>query len=266
MARRTRPDLEPEEFDLQRGLALGFIAMAPMIVAYEWAVAATGASVRTPAERLLTLWTLPFGDAGVWVRRGAWALLLLAALWHVRRGGASVRRGVARIVLEGVGWALLLGPVLVLLQGLFGELGRPPEASWTDPSGDPPALALGGFLLGVGAFEELVFRVGLYGVAFLGARRLFSALGLAPGGARWGAEAAGLTLSSLAFAAFHYDRFVHWLYAGGLPFDQAGFTWRLMAGILLGVLFRARGPGVAAWAHGLFDIALLVGVSPEVLQ
>ena len=48
-------------------------------------------------------------------------------------------------------------------------------------------------------------------------------------------------------------------------FYQKAYALLIPAGILLGLVFRLRGPGVAAWAHGLFNVALLVGVDPDVL-
>jgi hypothetical protein len=58
--------------------------------------------------------------------------------------------------------------------------------------------------------------------------------------------------------------FVQVLGRGGEPFRAAVFTWRLFAGILLGTLFRWRGPGVAAWSHALFDLFLSTGAGPDV--
>ena len=42
--------------------------------------------------------------------------------------------------------------------------------------------------------------------------------------------------------------------------------WRLLAGILLAGLFRWRGLGVCAWAHGLFNLGLVLGAGPGVFQ
>ena len=72
--------------------------------------------------------------------------------------------------------------------------------------------------------------------------------------------------SSLAFAAFHLEACVAWLGVGGDPFEPAIFTYRVLAGMLLGLLFRWRGPGVAAWAHGLFNLGLLLGAGPDVFR
>ena len=51
---------------------------------------------------------------------------------------------------------------------------------------------------------------------------------------------------------------------GGEVFSAPVFTWRLAAGILLGLLFRWRGIGAAAWAHGIFNLALSIGAGPDV--
>ena len=78
------------------------------------------------------------------------------------------------------------------------------------------------------------------------------------------AELWGLLGSSALFACAHLAAFTAWLGPGGESYNGSVFTWRLLAGILLGLVFRWRGPGVAAWAHGLFNLALLVGAGPDV--
>jgi hypothetical protein len=182
-----------------------------------------------------------------------------------RARSQRIRTQLSRIVLEGVAAAVLLGPALVggltLLAPWVGTL----DVSW-DATRAPPSLAQAALVAGGAAWEELAFRVGTYGLIFLAVRRLCAAVGAGPSLSRWSAEIAGLSGSALAFAAFHFRDFTGWLWNGGLEFTPAGFTWLALAGILLGVLFRWRGPGVAAWAHGLFNLALLIGIDPDVLQ
>ena len=72
-------------------------------------------------------------------------------------------------------------------------------------------------------------------------------------------------LTSLAFAAVHLEVLASHLGPGGEPYDPYVFLWRLLAGILLALLFRWRGPGVAAWCHACFNVALLLGAGAEVL-
>jgi hypothetical protein len=38
-----------------------------------------------------------------------------------------------------------------------------------------------------------------------------------------------------------------------------------LGGLALGLIFRWRGPGVAAWAHALFNVALWIGIDPDVI-
>ena len=115
------------------------------------------------------------------------------------------------------------------------------------------------------ASEELCFRVGGYGILYLVARAALAGLGAQGRLGDAAAEGVGLLGSSLVFAAAHLRRFTAWLGPGGAEFDPTRFTWLVLAGILLGLIFRLRGPGVAAWAHGLFNVALLVGVDPDVI-
>jgi membrane protease YdiL (CAAX protease family) len=119
---------------------------------------------------------------------------------------------------------------------------------------------------GGAAFEEIVFRLGCLSLAYLLLRRGLLALGSPERTADRAAELLALALSALVFALSHLACVIRPLAGhGGEPFEAAVFTWRLLAGILLGILFRWRGMGVAAWAHALFNLALYLGAGPEVL-
>ena len=61
-------------------------------------------------------------------------------------------------------------------------------------------------------------------------------------------EVAGLLGSAALFSAFHLAVFVAWLGPGGEEFDLPIFTYRALAGMLLAILFRWRGPDVARWS------------------
>jgi hypothetical protein len=246
------------------GLALGWLAMAPLLAAYEWGLAQSARGLRNTGERLVLLAFEPLGDAERYARWGVVVAGLAAAALVTRARGVSIRAGVARIVLEGLACAVVLGPVLVALLALgSGWLPRL-DVAWKPVSAPP--LDTAALLFGGAAWEELCFRVGGYGIAYLLARAACGAAGLGERASAWIADTAGLALSSAVFAAAHLRRFTGWLGAGGAEFDPALFTWLCLAGILLGLIFRLRGPGVAAWAHGLFNVALLAGVDPDVLS
>jgi hypothetical protein len=157
---------------------------------------------------------------------------------------------------------LILGPVLIGLVHLLGDWVPPPDLG-VEPRQAPEA-ARAAFVIGAGAYEELLFRVGAYSLLYMAGGALFRFLGAEGPVARWGAEVSGLLGSSFLFAAFHLEAFTAWLGPGGEAYDPSVFTWRLLAGILLGLIFRWRGVGVAAWTHGLFNLALLLGAGPDV--
>jgi membrane protease YdiL (CAAX protease family) len=94
---------------------------------------------------------------------------------------------------------------------------------------------------------------------------LATALAFGPRVARVGAEVAALTLSSLAFAAAHFAPFTRWFDLAPREFQLDAFTWLCLGGLALGLIFRWRGPGVAAWAHALFNVALWIGIDPDVI-
>ena len=246
-----------------QSLSSSYLAMLPLFAAYEWGLATAGGA-RNSAELLLGWGLRPLGERAALVRWALLGVLALAALAAVRLRGARARGPCARIVLEGLAFALLLGPLLVVALAAFGDLLPRLDVSW-DPTGSPPSLAQAALLAGGAAWEEVLFRVGLYGALYLLARRTALALGSSDALAGWSGDALGLAGSSLVFAAAHLERFTRWLGPGGASPDPALFAWLALAGAVLGLVFRLRGPGVAAWAHGLFNLALWIGIDPDVI-
>lgn len=240
----------------ETGLAAGLVGMLPLLLAYELAQAA-GLSWRNSSERMATraLELLgPGEDTGRLV-----AILVLGGL----AAAACVRDGlplfplIGRQVVRGGLGAIVLGPLLALSLVLLDYR----VAVGASAGGALSGPELVGVVSGA-AWEELVFRVGAYGLIFLCARRVGLFAGASESGARWTAEIVGLLGSAALFAAFHLELLSSWLGTGGEEFHAAAFTYRFFAGILLGLLFRWRGPGVAAWSHGLFNLSLALGVAP----
>ena len=247
------------------GLSLGFLAMTPLFLAYEWGLAASPGAAENTGRVVLGMFLRPLGSAAPWARWILLAVLFVAALARVRALGLRVRPGVARTIVEGAGFALLLGPALVFLQSLTLPW-LPPLPPAGDPTGGGgPALAGVATVFGGAAWEELLFRVGVYSFLYWLTLRFVQALGGGPRLGRPAAEVIGLLGSALAFAMAHMAPFLVLLGGGGHEFDASLFTWLTLAGILLGLLFRLRGPGVGAWTHGLFNAALWIGIDPDVL-
>ncbi len=128
--------------------------------------------------------------------------------------------------------SLLLHPGLAIAQG-FGEMGLSTQLVVS---------------LGAGLYEELLFRV-LMVSAFL-------ALGKALGWKTPVSVTVALIASALIFSGFHYVGPL------GDTLTLSSFTFRAVAGLALSGLYVARGFGITAWAHALYDVGLsLLGVA-----
>lgn len=99
--------------------------------------------------------------------------------------------------------------------------------------------------VGAGIYEEVLFRLGLFGVLVLLIR-----LALIP---KLLAVLLAAVLGSLAFSAAHH------LGPAGEPVSVPVFLFRTAAGLVFTALFAGRGLGVAVGAHAGYNI--LVGVS-----
>jgi hypothetical protein len=242
-------------------LSAGYLAALPLFLVYELGLSAQGAhGARAAAEQVVGRALSLFGERAQWARL---ALLAAAgALAWVRlrdRDGAGARAGelaLAGQVLQGVLAGLLLGPLLALLQ-VWLHAAPPPETP--EPARTLPAVLR---LVGAAPWEELFFRVGIYGALFLVVRHASGFLGLHAGPARAGAELLALLGAALLFALFHLDALQRLIGSAGEPYHSGLFLWRVSAGILLAALFRWRGFGVASWAHATFNLGIALGLGP----
>jgi hypothetical protein len=244
---------------VERTVALGWIAVLPLVVAYEIALSRSPGSPRNTAEYLLSL---PFEALLARPAVGRIALEAVAtglAAWALFQAELGLVRRVLRVVLEGLVAAVALGPLLLVLLHLMAV--APPSIGLPAAVPGPTSVAL---LIGGAAFEELVFRLALLAAIYLVARSTAEwFLGL-PRASRVIAEIAALSGSAVVFAAAHLDVVVGLIAPGGEPYDGARFAWRVSAGLALALLFRFRGMGVAAWCHALFNLALALGAGPGV--
>lgn len=248
-----------------RGVALGYLALLPLLLAYEWGCEGRYRSV---AEIVAFLPLARATSAFPVIRTTILLLLGFVAAVHVHRTakdrhGAALLPRVWRIVLEGAVAALGLGPGLLLLLAIFGERATASDLGLAGQN-QAPALRTAAFLAGGAAWEEIVFRIGVQSLVYLLVARAARFLADDPRFVRGAAEAVSIGASAAIFAASHLAVVTQVLGPGGAPYDPVVFTWRLAAGILLAVLFRWRGPGVAAWAHALFDVYLAFGGGPAV--
>ncbi|MEJ7810553.1 MAG: CPBP family intramembrane glutamic endopeptidase [Gemmatimonadaceae bacterium] len=222
----------------------------PLLVAYE-ALAALlsgpAGGMRNGADALLR-------DAFIAVAGSRGPLLFAACLagagiWLVgrdmRANGRHLRASVfAGMAAESLALALLFGIVVgtVTAQLLGGfatlALAGPAAMGWWARLMVP---------LGAGLYEELFFRVLLVSALAYGARKLFG----------WRALPAGAfaaIVGAFIFSAFHY------IGPYGDRLELQSFMFRWIAGLAFSALYLARGFGITAWTHALYDVFLLLAL------
>jgi membrane protease YdiL (CAAX protease family) len=257
----------------------------PMLMAYELGVLTVPTTMRNGADALMRRLLDALGFGGYFLLPCLTVALLLA--WHhaLREPWRVRMSALVWMLAESVGLAIALITVAHLQGILFpvalpdGRLGSPigspqvtsPEASVATATYDssksrlkfdavsPPGgaaatgsvkdraiIALGRILAycGAGVYEETLFRLLLLPVAA-------SAAALAGLSRRW-QTAVAVVSTSLLFSLAHY------VGAGGDAWSISSFIFRFLAGTFFALLLVARGFGIIAGMHAIFDV--MVGV------
>jgi hypothetical protein len=178
----------------------------------------------------------------------------------IGRGQAFRPQKFIQIALEGVLYAILmrLGAAYVVGR-LFAAIGSSGGAGSAPIAQQSPFVGLV-MSLGAGFYEELTFRVLLFGVGAKLLVWLFThqAYGVV------GTETRRLTfrgvLVALGWAVASAAVFsgVHYIGTLGDAFALPSFVFRLVLGLVLTLIFVLRGFAAAVWAHALYDIWVLV--------
>lgn len=181
-----------------------------------------------------------FGVAGLHLP--AVVLVVVLLLQHIlsRHRWALRPRVLPLMALESAALALpLLLVALLLTTAPLAEAGDDLDTlSWQ---------ARGTIALGAGLYEELLFRMVLIEAIHLIAADLLRLRETT-------SRILAVVLSALAFAAYHDLA----LPGGGLDTRRALFM--LVAGLYFGLLYLARGFGIAVGVHAAYDLVVLLGV------
>jgi hypothetical protein len=179
---------------------------------------------------------------------GALLFLVFAVLG---RGEVLRARKLVQIAIEGAAYAIAMGSATSWVVGRIFA-GAPPA-----PGIDPfTGLVMS---LGAGFYEELAFRVLLFGIGakvlvWLFARQTVSLVGTAP---PLGVRAVFVMLlwaivSAAVFSGMHYVGPL------GDRFDARSFVARGVLGLALTLVYSMRGFAAAVWTHALYDVWVLV--------
>jgi hypothetical protein len=164
--------------------------------------------------------------------------LFVAALLLLGRGDKLLRwQSFARLALEGIVYAVGMRLVAAAVVGeLFLAAGV--EGRFT------------GFImsLGAGLYEEVAFRVVLFGLGLACLRVL-----LRPGSRfqRWSLSLGWALVCALAFSAWHH------IGAYGEALDARVFVFRAVCALVFTLIYVARGFAPAVWTHVAYDLWVL---------
>jgi len=253
MSRARRPLAEYAR--TTRSGTYGFLAALPLLVAYEVLIVVTNRGepdeVRVGADVWIKDLIHTIGGTGMFVAGIVVIAVGAAVLWHERRLKLPWRPAwFGGMLAESLVYAFVVAIVISrLVAALFygavpGSVEAPMAMAVQDAA--VQEIGLGRMLalsLGAGLYEELVFRV----VLVTGLAWTARTLGARPGPSYVVAALVGAAV----FSAVHY------IGAYGDPFTLASFTFRFLFGLALNGLYLARGFGVAAWTHALYDVMVV---------
>lgn len=219
-------------------LSVSFVAVLPLLAAYELGLVLTKSRVEVHAGALMRRMLGVLGGMdGYLALTAAVAITFFVALVVKVRGPAKSFGLYGAMIFEGAVYGALLSPVVFWIKRSLHMLAAGAG------EGDLGIQMLLG--VGAGAWEELVFRLLLLGgflwltVKVLSGKRLIFTI-------------VGVLLSSMAFSAFHHVGTHAEVFSPGI------FIYRLLAGVLLAVIFLRRGLGVAVYTHAIYNVGVLV--------
>jgi len=233
------PD-ERRYFNVTRSLSAGFIAALPLLAIYELGIM-KDINAAAYVAKLPIVWLRKhpshiLGPHPLLVLNSVLIFVAVIAFIRLRRKSALHVGTFGGMLVESTAYALILGPLSLLMMGVRTNLAI--FSPHLDDFGAKLVISCG-----AGLYEELLFRALLLGALYVLAKELGGLKAVTAG-------VIALVLSGAVFSAVHF-------LSPGEPIRMSTFIFRLIAGILLGIIFLTRGFGIAAWTHALYDLFIL---------
>lgn len=236
-------------FDSTSDPVVSSVVTLPLLVLYNLGLIMPGNTMMNAADILTRLMTHFSGIYGMLALNAVLGLLSVAMLFFIIRKGRFSPLFWFLMSIEGLSYGLCLGHLVLWIMGKAHILGVNP----LDSLSIPQKLFLSA---GAGYWEEVVFRLGMVGVPIYitkwwlersGSRSL-SKTGKVAKLIIVGAFS--IVVSSFLFSLAHY--------LGSESFESHTFWYRTFSGILFAIIFLARGFGVVAYTHFLYDVVVMV--------
>lgn len=221
--------------------AWGDLALTlPVFLAYQ--VGVVFLKVRNASD-LVTSRLLRLAQGDLWTYFGLTAAVgvaMVVVFAILGRGQVLRVRKLVQVAVEGAAYALAMGAATSWLVGRM-------FAGQAVAAVDGPLAGLV-MCLGAGFYEELAFRVVLFG---LGAKLLGWLLG-GKRAVRVTGVAVWAVLCAATFSGMHYVGSL------GDVFDVRSFVARTALGLALTLVYGTRGFAAAVWTHVLYDVWVVV--------
>ncbi len=235
---------------ITRTATYGFLASLPLLLLYEVLIIVANGGVTGGVRVGAEVWTKE-----LLASLGVHGMLLTGAVvlglgigvyvWERKRHIPIRAKYFGWMVGESAVYAVLLAFLISTVVGMIFAAAPVSAAAAPMPLQEslPLKLALS---IGAGLYEELVFRVVLVGGLFVILRSILASRGTA--------YAVAAVVGALIFS------WVHYIGVLGDAFELPSFTFRFLFGLALNGIFLARGFGVAAWTHALYDVLVVTSL------
>lgn len=225
-------------------LLTSLVLVLPLLVFYEIGVLT---SDRMNGADLVTSTLLKLmGVRGfVWLQLGVMAVVIAIAVYL--RSKQQLRLGhILPVLLESGIYALTMGTLIIFV--MVDLLHIDPRLATSGPLAQASVFQKLVMSVGAGVHEELVFRLFMLGGLFWLLHK--SKLIERP----WLAFLVALLVSSVVFSLAHHVGPL------GDPLRLGVFVYRVIAGLIFGLLFHYRSFAIAVYTHAFYDIyVMLIG-------
>lgn len=226
-------------FEHSRNLAVSFLFILPLLVAYEVGMLVLRPQAASLAGNMIR-WLLyeAFGHRAAAAFNLVVIAAVVASLITMRRTGVRIKAYPA-VLAESLAYGLLLWQLMPLIIAYVVPLA---QSAGVRSAGMADEIILS---IGAGLYEEIVFRLGLMSLLYYIALKIFDK--------KWLAAAAAILVSSLLFSAAHY---IGPTDASTAEFVRS-FTYRVLGGMFFAALYIYRGLAVACYSHAFYDILVV---------
>lgn len=240
---KAKSSTPPGRFE-RANLLTSLVLVLPLLVFYEIGVLS---SDRLNGADLITQTLLRLVDMKTFllIQVGLIGVVIGIAIYLRRTQRFSIGH-ILPVLLESGIYALTMGTLIIFV--MVDVLGIDPRLAASEALQNASVFDKLVISVGAGVHEELVFRLLIFGglLWLLQRSKLIER--------RWLALLVALLVSSVLFSAAHH------IGSLGDPLKLGVFTYRLIAGVIFGLLYHYRSFAIAVYTHTLYDIyVLLIG-------